>query len=246
MRLLSSACRIVQPIILLNRSVLFKRLHYPVDVIAQCVRWYLAYALSLRNLEEMMAERGISVDHSTLHRWVIRIVPRLDNMFRRYKRRPGRRWRMDETYIRIKGQWKYLYRAVDSGGQTIDFLLTAKRDAPAALRFFRKAIAHNGEPEGVTIDKSGANAAALAELNAGREKDDSIKVRQSKYLNNLVEQDHRHIKRRIKLMTGFKSFRRAQAILAGIEIIHMLRKGQFQHPYGDGLSPAEQFYLLVA
>ncbi|MGX5057230.1 DDE-type integrase/transposase/recombinase, partial [Enterobacter asburiae] len=98
----------------------------------------------------------------------------------------------------------------------------------------------------VTIDKSGANTAALAELNAGREKDDCIKVRQSKYLNNLVEQDHRNIKRRIKLMTGFKSFRRAQTILAGIEIIHMLRKGQLQHPHGDGLFPAEQFYLLTA
>jgi putative transposase len=135
---------------------------------------------------------------------------------------------------------------VDSDGQTIDFLLTAKRDAPAALRFFRKAIRQHNGPEVVTIDKSGANTAALAEFNAGREKDNCIKFRQSKYLNHLVEQDHRNIKRRIKLMTGFKSFRRAQTILAGIEIIHMLRKGQLQHTPGDGLSPAEQFYLLVA
>ncbi len=203
----------------------FRRLHYPIDIIAQCVRWYLVYSLSLRNLEEMMAERSIIVDHSTLHRWVIRMVPLLDKAFRRYKRCPGGRWRMDETYIRVRGQWKYLYRAVDSDGQTIDFLLTAKRDAAAALRFFRRAIRRHGEPEVVTIDKSGANTVALSELNAGREKDDCIKVRQSKYLNNLVEQDHRNIKRRIKLMTGFKCFRRAQPILAGIEIIHMLRKG---------------------
>jgi transposase-like protein len=224
----------------------FKRLHYPVDVIAQCVRWYLAYSLSLRNLEEIMAERGVIVDHATLHRWLARVVPLLDKAFRRYKRRPGGCRRMDETYIRVKGQWKYLYRAVDTDGQTIDFLLTAKRDAAAALRFFRKAIRQHGEPEVVTIDKSGANTAALAELNAGREDDKCIKVRQSKYLNNLVEQDHRNIKRRIKLMTGFGSFRRAQTLLAGIEIIHMLRKGQLQHPQGDGLSPAEQFYLLVA
>ncbi|MCS4320837.1 transposase-like protein, partial [Serratia sp. BIGb0234] len=118
----------------------FQRLHYPVDIIAQCVRWYLAYDLSLRNLEEMMAERGIFVDHSTLHRWVIRLVPSLDKAFRRSKRSVGRRWRMDETYIKVKGQWKYLYRAVDTSGQTIDFMLTAKRDAAAALRFFRKAI----------------------------------------------------------------------------------------------------------
>ncbi|EDY4933872.1 IS6 family transposase, partial [Salmonella enterica] len=146
----------------------FKRLHFPVDIMAQCVRWYLAYSLSLRDLEEMMAERGIHVDHSTLHRRVIRLVPLLDKVFRRHKRAVGRRWRMDETYIKIKGQWKYLYRAVDTAGQTIDFLLTAKRDAASALRFFRKAIRYHCEPEVVTIDKSGANTAALATLNMGK------------------------------------------------------------------------------
>ena len=224
----------------------FKRLHYPLDVIAQCVRWYLAYAISLRNLEEMMAERGIIIDHSTLHRWIIRLVPLLDKAFRLHKRTVGRRWRMDETYIKIKGQWKYLYRAVDTAGQTIDFLLTAKRDAAAALRFFRKAIRHHGEPEVVTIDKSGANTAALVVLNADRIDEETITIRQSKYLNNLVEQDHRNIKRRIRVMLGFKSFRRAQTILAGIELIHMIRTGQLQHPAGDGLSPAGQFYLLAA
>jgi len=153
---------------------------------------------------------------------------------------------MDETYIKVKGQWKYLYRAVDSSGQTIDFLLTAKRDAAAALRFFRKAIRQHGEPDVVTIDKSGANTAALAALNSGKSKDDAITVRQQKYLNNLVEQDHRNIKRRIRPMLGFKSFRRAQGVLAGIEVVSMMRKGQYQHPEGDSLSPAEQFYLMVA
>ncbi|MBE5253107.1 MAG: IS6 family transposase [Enterobacterales bacterium endosymbiont of Blomia tropicalis] len=224
----------------------FKRLHYPLDVIAQCVRWYLAYALSLRNLEEMMVERGIIVDHSTLHRWVIRLVPLLDKAFRRHKRTVGRRWRMDETYIKIKGQWKYLYRAVDTAGQTVDFLLTARRDAAAALRFFRKAIRHHGEPEVVTIDKSGANTAALTTLNANKPEEERMTIRQSKYLNNLVEQDHRNIKRRIRPMLGFKSFRRAQTLLAGIELLQMIRKGQLQHPAGDRLSPAEQFYLLAA
>lgn len=193
-----------------------------------------------------MSERGIVVDHSTLHRWVIRLVPLLDKVFRRHKRTVGRRWRMDETYIRIKGQWKYLYRAVDTDGQTIDFLLTARRDAAAALRFFRKAIRNHGEPEVVTIDKSGANTTALATLNADTPEEEAITIRQSKYLNNLIEQDHRNIKRRIRQMLGFKSFRRSQTILAGIELIHMIRKGQYQHLQGDGLSPAEQFYLLAA
>lgn len=147
-----------------------------------------------------MAERGIVVDHSTLHRWVIRLVPLLDKAFRRRKCTVGRRWRMDETYIKVKGQWKYLYRAVDSNGQTIDFLLTAKRDAAAALRFFRKAIRHHGEPEVVTIDKSGANTAALATLNANKPDKETMTVRQNKYLSNLVEQDHRNIKRRTRPM----------------------------------------------
>ncbi|MDE9484150.1 IS6 family transposase [Xenorhabdus bovienii] len=224
----------------------FRRLHYPTDVIAQCVRWYLAYALSLRNLEEMMAGRGVIVDHSPLHRWLIRLMPWLDKAFRRHKRSVGRRWRMDETYLKVKGQWKYLYRAVDSTGQTIDFLLTAKRDIAAALRFFRKAIRHYGEPERVTSDKSGASTAALATLNADKPEEENITLRQSKYLNNLVEQAHRNIKRRIRQMRGFKSFRRAQTLLAGIELIHMIRKGQYQHPQSDGLSPAEQFYFLAA
>lgn len=157
----------------------FKRLHYPVDIIAQCVPWYLAYSLSLRNLEETMAERGIVVDHSTLHRWVIRLVPLLDKAFRRHKRAVGSHWRMDEIYIKVRGQWKYLYRAVDTSGQTIDFLLAAKRDTAAALRFFRKAIRHHGEPEVVTIDKSGANTAALFTLNADKPEEETITVRQN-------------------------------------------------------------------
>jgi len=141
---------------------------------------------------------------------------------------------MDETYIRVREQWKYRYRAVDTAGQTIDFLLTARRDAAAALRFFRKAIRHHGELEMVvTIDKSGANTAALTALNADKPDEESITIRQNKYLNNLVEQDHRNIKRQTRPMLGFKSFRRAQTILAGIELVNMIRKGQLDHPAGN-------------
>ncbi|MBR8152812.1 IS6 family transposase, partial [Burkholderia vietnamiensis] len=159
-----------------------KRLHYPLDVILLCVRWYVAYSLSLRNLEEMMAERGIEVDHSSVHRWAIKLVPVFEKAFRRIKRPVGRSWRMDETYVKVKGNWKYLYRAVDKEGNTVDFLLRAHRDKAAARRYFEKAIAQNGEPETVTVDKSGANLAALETLNTERET--PIRIRQNKYLNN--------------------------------------------------------------
>ncbi|OYD60060.1 UNVERIFIED_ORG: transposase-like protein [Burkholderia sp. CF145] len=218
-----------------------KRLHYPLDVILLCVRWYVAYSLSPRNLEEMMAERGVEVDHSTVHRWVIKLVPLFEKAFRRCKRPVGKSWRMDETYIKVGGQWKYLYRAVDKAGNTVDFLLRARRDKVAARRYFEKAIERNGEPETVTIDKSGANLAALDALNAERET--PIRIRQIKYLNNIVEQDHRAIKRMVRPMMGFKSFRCARIILSGIEIVHMIRKGQMK---GDNnRNVAEQFYSLV-
>ena len=193
-----------------------KRLHYPLEVMLTCVRWYVAYPLSLRHLEEMMAERGIAVDHSTVHRWAIKLLPVLEKAFRRCKRAVGKSWRMDETYVKIRGEWKYLYRAVDKEGNTVDFLLRARRNKAAALRYFEKSIQKNCVPETVTIDKSGANLAALHAVNAERET--PIKIRQVKYLNNVVEQDHRAIKRIIRPMLGFKDFHCARVILSGIEI----------------------------
>ena len=193
-----------------------KRMHYPLEVMLTCVRWYVAYPLSLRHLEEMMAERGIAVDHSTVHRWAIKLLPVLEKAFRRCKRAVGKSWRMDETYVKVRGEWKYLYRAVDKEGNTVDFLLRARRNKAAALRYFEKSIQQNGVPETVTIDKSGANLAALHAVNAERET--PIKIRQVKYLNNVVEQDHRAIKQIIRPMLGFKDFHCARVILSGIEI----------------------------
>ena len=229
----------------LNPAVgrVLKRLHYPLDVILMCVRWYVAYPLSLRHIEEMVAERGICVDHSTVHRWALKLLPVLEKAFRCRKRSVGKSWRMDETYIRVKGDWKYLYRAVDKDGNTIDFLLRAHRDKTAARRYFEKSIAQNGVPETVTIDKSGANLAALEAINADREA--PIKIRQSKYLNNLVEQDHRAIKRRTRPMLGFKTFRCARILLAGIEIMHTIAKGQMKCARGTHPSAADQFYDLA-
>ena len=161
----------------------FKGHRFEKDIILLCVRWYLAYPLSYRNLEEMMAERGVEVDHSNIYRWVQKFTPQLEAAFRKGKKRlVGTSWRMDETYIKIKGQWKYLYRAVDKEGQTIDFLLTAHRDKKAARRFLKKAIRQHGLPDKVTIDKSGANTAALEALQ--KETGQAIEICQSKYLKD--------------------------------------------------------------
>jgi putative transposase len=164
------------------------RLHFPLEIMLVCVRGYAAYPLSLRNLEEMMAERGVLVDHATVHRWALKMLPVLAAVLRRRKLPVGSSWRVDETYVLVGGRWKYLYRAVDKLGQTVDFLLTAHRDVAAARRFFERAIDLHDVPASITIDKSGANTAAVRGLI-----DDSgaaIELRQSKYLNNLVEVRH--------------------------------------------------------
>ena len=225
-------------------TISFKGRHFQHDMILQSVRWYLAYSLSYRDIEELMHERGFSVDHSTLNRWVLHYSPQLDAAFRRKKNRVGKRWRMDETYIKVKGQWKYYYRAVDKQGQTIDFLLTATRAKKAASRFLRKAINENGKPSLVNIDQSGANNAGLKQVN--RDNKTRIKIRQCKYLNNIIEQDHRRIKRLTRPMLGFKNFHAAQRTLAGIEVVAMIKKGQMKTRVGDKPSPAEQFYALAA
>ena len=209
-----------------------------------CVRWYVAYPLSLRHVEEMMQERGVFVDHSTVHRWAIKMLPVLVAVFRRRKHSVGRSWRMDETYILVSGQWKYLYRAVDRAGDTVDFLLTAKRDRAAARRFLERAINLHDVPEKITIDKSGANTAAIESVKADACVD--IVLRQSKYLNNIVEQDHRGVKRVTQPMLGFKSFWSARIIIAGIETMHMIKKGQMHCPGDQTMSAANQFYSLAA
>ena len=220
-----------------------KRMRFPLDIILVCIRWYAAYPLSYRHLEEMMAERGVSVDHSSISRWAIRFLPLLEKIFRHHKRQVGGSWRMDETYILIQGAWKYLYRAVDKAGHTVDFLLTAQRDQEAATRFFNKAMASNDVPEKVAMDKSGANKAAIDDIIENR--DLPILIRQAKYLNNIVEQEHRAIKRIVRPMLGFKAFQSAKSIIAGIELMHMIRKGQMIANSSKSMSFAEQFYALA-
>jgi putative transposase len=221
----------------------FKGMRFPIDVILVSIRWYVAYTLSYRHLEEMMEERGVSVDHSSINRWAIRFLPLIEKMARKHKRPVGGSWCMDEAYFKVKGVWKYLYRAVDKQGKTVDFLLRAKRDMAAAKRFFDKAMGANGDPDKIAMDKSGANKAAIDEVNAGR--DVPIVVRQVKYLNNIVEQDHRAIKRVTRPMLNFKSFRAAGSVLASIELMHMIRKNQFAIDGVDTRSFADQFYALA-
>src|SRR5215471_13780976 len=163
----------------------FKGSHFEREIMLWGVRWYVAYPISYRQLEEIMDERGVAVDHSTLNRWVIKYAPEFEKQFRRRQRPVGRSWRLDETYVKIKGKWSYLCRAVDKAGHTINFLLTPNRDRDAAEAFLRKAIRTQGLPEKITIDKSGANTAAIMHYNKTHRA--AIIIRHSKYLNNIIE-----------------------------------------------------------
>jgi putative transposase len=232
---------------------MFKGRHCDRSVILLCVRWYLAYGLSLRNLEEMMAERGVSVDHTTVHRWVIRYSPELLERFNRRKRPVSRKWHVDETYIKVRRRWMYLYRAIDSNGDTVKFWLSDRRNLAAAKRFLSQALKRHGWPERIVIDGSQTNRDAILSCDTtDRLQDRSqrqlkpIRIRQSAYLNNRIEQDHRAIKRRVRPMLGFKSMASARAILSGIEMVHMMRKGQAKCVREAQLSLAEQFDRLAA
>jgi len=226
-------------------AISVKGAHFPQDIILMGVRWYVAYPLSYRHVEELLEERGVPIDHATIQRWVVKYSLLLEEVFHRRKRPVWVSWRMDETYIKVKGHWYYLYRAVDKTGQTIDFLLTEQRDEQAAKRFLTKAIRRHGVPEKITIDGSAANEAAIKSYN--EEHGTAIAIRRIKYLNNIVEQDHRGVKRVTHPMLGFKSFAAAQDTLVGIELMHMIRKRQLVVEEGnEGLTTAELFYSLAA
>jgi transposase, IS6 family len=209
-------------------SGLFKWRQFEPEVILLAVGWYLRFSLSYRDVEELLAERGIAVDHVTLWRWVQKYAPELEKRLRKRLKTTNDSWRVDETYVRVKGQWRYLYRAVDSSGATLDFLLSAKQDAEAAKRFLAKALGRQNHPEPRVIhtDGHGAYPPAVAQLKEGGALDESCRHRVGRYLNNIVEQDHRAIKRRVKASQHFQSFWGAWRTLAGYEAIHMIRKGQ--------------------
>jgi transposase-like protein len=216
---------------------LFKYRHFDRQIIVLCVRWYVSYKLSYRDLVEMMAERGVELSHTTVLRWVQRFVPEFEKRWMRFARPVGKSWRVDETYIRVRGQWRYLYRAVDKRGHTIDFRLSEHRDIEAAKAFFRKALATAGAPVRVTLDGHYPSHRALFELRWEARVWRRVKVRTCPYLNNIVEQDHRAVKARAGPMLGFKSFVNAARTIAGIELIHRIRKGQFRLSRRPGPTP---------
>jgi putative transposase len=192
-------------------------------------------------VEELLSIRGVKVDHSTIQRWVYKFTPMIEANMQRRKRQVSNSWRMDETCIKVGGKYRYLYRAVDKYGDTIDFLLTKRRMKGSAQKFLNRAIANNGSPRVINIDKSGANKEGIKTFNKRNFK--NLKWRQCKYLNNIIEQDHRNVKRRIAINTGFKDFESAQRTLAGIEIVNIIRKGQIMDPKS---TTYKTFYSLAA
>src|SRR5258707_1074823 len=206
----------------------FKGRQFPGEVIVLCVRWYLRYPLSYEHVAELVSERGVEVDASCIWRWVQAYAPELNKRCRPYLKPVNKSYRIDETYIKVKGEEKYLYRALDSTGQTIDFLLTAKRDMAAAKRFLRRAIDASGNamPRVMNVDKNPAYPAAVEALKADATIPGRVALRQCKYLNNMIDEDHRTVKKRVWLAKGYGSFQRAWRTLQGIETVNMIRKGR--------------------
>ena len=207
---------------------LFAGRHFDAEIVVLCVRWYLSFKLSYRNLVSMMSERGIGLAHTTILRWVQHYTPEFDKRWQRYARRVGGSWRMDETYVKVRGEWVYLYRAVDKAGKTVDFFLSWQRDSNAAKAFLRKAMKRQRLPAKVTLDAYAASHRAVAELKDSAELPKRVLVRSIKYLNNLIEQDHRRIKQRLRPMLGLKSFETADIVISGIELAEKIKKGQFK------------------
>jgi IS6 family transposase len=211
-----------------KRPALFKGRQFEPAIIVLCVRRYLRFSLSYRNIEELMAERNLSVDHVTIWRWVQRYAPELERRCRPELRITNRSWRVDETYCRVAGKWTYLYRAVDSNGDTIEFLLSPSRDACAAKRFFQKALRAPGHPRPrvINVDRNPSYPKAISHLKRAGELGRRCRCRRVRFLNNVVEQDHRAIKRRVRASQGFRAFHSAWRTIQGIETINMIRKGQ--------------------
>ena len=203
-------------------SSAFAGFRFSPELIVLAVRWYLRFGLSYRDLEELLAERGVEVDHVTLHRWVLRFTPLLIDAVRPCRHAVGRRWFVDETYVKVAGVWRYVYRAVDGYGQVIDVFVSARRDIAAARTFFTKAIVAHGEPEEVITDRAAALANVIDELVPQALHNTQM------YANNRVECDHGRLKARLRPMRGLKTDRSARVIITGHALIQNLRRGHYE------------------
>ena len=225
---------------------LFKGRHFDHEIIVLCVRWYLTFKLSSRDLVQMMAERGIVLAHTTILRWVQRYVPDFEKRWNHYARSVGDSWRVDETYLKVRGQWVYLYRAVDKEGRTVDFLLSKRRDVAAAKRFFSRATKQHGAPRVITLDGYAASHRAVTNLKEAGTLPRRVRIRSCKYLNNVVEQNHRRIKQRIRPMLGFKRFETAAVTIRGIELASKIKKQQFNlKPLTRKATTAPEIWAVV-
>jgi transposase-like protein len=223
--------------------VKFGRSKFKAAVILKCIRLYLSYPLSYREVEEIMREDKEEIDHSTINRWVLKFTPKILSRFQKTKLSVGKKWYMDETYVKVAGEWCYLFRAVDSDGRTIDFYFSKRRNKSAAYKFLKKAVKNNGLPIKVNIDKSGANTAGIELFN--KRHNTNIEIDKIKYKNNIVEQDHRKIKRLTRSMGSFKKFTSAQITIAGIEMMNMLKKGQVYTGDLFSLEYEDDFYEIA-
>jgi transposase-like protein len=207
---------------------LFKGRHFDQEIVVLCVRWYLSFKLSYRDLVTMMTERGIDLAHTTILRWVQHYTPEFAKRWKRFARSVGGSWRCDETYIKVKGVWMYLYRAVDKAGKTVECFLSRNRDVNAARAFLRRAMKSQRMPTKITLDAYAASHRGVADLKENGELPKRVQVRSNKYLNNLIEQDHRRIKQRLRPMLGLQSFQTAAVVISGIELAEKIKKEQYK------------------
>ena len=224
----------VMPRRLTPRNPLFNRRHFADDVIILCVRWYLRFKLSYKDMAEIARELGVLVSPSTILRWVVRYAAEFEKRWRRFELQVGESWRADETYVKVNSGWMFLYRAVDEHGKTVEYYLSRTRDVTAAKAFFRKALKHHGEPRSITLDAFRPSHSALHRMGMRNEFnfrwENPVKIRSCKYLNNIVEQDHRRVKSRLYSMLGFQTFYNARRVLIGIELLQKILKGQYRVP----------------
>ena len=225
------------------RPAIFKWRQSEPAIILCAVRWYLRYSLSYRDVEELLEERGLETDHTTVWRWVQRYAPELDQRMRRHLKPTNKSWRVDETYVKVKGTWRYLYRAIDSAGATIDFLLSARRDADAAKRLFRKALRapSHPQPRVINTDLAPIYASAIPTIKKEGVLRGRCRHRPVQYLNNIIEQDHRAIKRRVRAKQWFREFQAARRTIQGYEAVNTLRKGQVRWVSGKDVRRQNQF-----